>query len=166
MFGTMRDGLRHLISKRASTDALSDRVLDRFPIHGEAAPRRDSPASGPVFEIDSSSRFDDDRWEFSGRIEPVIDEFEGWTAEISLTGIGEDGSRYEEIPVESLSVDDDVTMTLRDGTARLVADETATAVEFEGTTTPVQGNDPTSGSVGETRLQIRAELQTDEGEPS
>lgn len=167
MFGTMRDGLRHLISKRASTDALSDRVLDRFPIHGEAAPRRDSPASGPVFEIDSSSRFDDDRWEFSGYIEPVIDEFEGWTAEVSLTGIGEDGSRYDEIPVESLSVDDDdVTITLRDGTARLVADETVTAVEFEGTTTPVQGNDPLSGGVGETQLEIQAELQTGEGEPS
>jgi len=44
MFGTLRDGLRHLISKVA-TATLSDNVLNRFPIHGggDPDPRRRPP---------------------------------------------------------------------------------------------------------------------------
>ncbi|RLM53744.1 hypothetical protein DVK02_12940 [Halobellus sp. Atlit-31R] len=167
MFGTMRDGLRHLISKRASTDALSDSVLNRFPIHGDASPRRSSSAPGPVFEIDSSSRFDGDRWVFSGRVTPKVDEFESWTVDISLTGIGEDGSRYDSIPVEKVSVDDvDVTANLEGGTAHLVANETVTEVSFEGESHAAQGGDLTSGGIGETQLEIQAEIQTNEGDGS
>ncbi|WP_212750819.1 hypothetical protein [Haloterrigena sp. H1] len=61
MFGTVRDGLRHLIAKSTSTDTLSDNVLNRFPIHGDGVPRSTASSAEPVFEIDSSSRFTGDR---------------------------------------------------------------------------------------------------------
>jgi len=41
MFGTLRDGLRHLISKGSNGDSLSDNVLNRFPIHGAGTPIHD-----------------------------------------------------------------------------------------------------------------------------
>jgi hypothetical protein len=169
MFGTMRDGLRHLVSKSTGgSDVLSDNVLNRFPIHGSGAPRMTgSSAPGEVFEMSSSSQFDGDRWTFAGRIEPLVEEYEGWSAEVSLTGIGEDGSRYEDIPVESISVDDDdVTKVHEDGTARLVADESVESLSFEGRSHETDEDDLLSGKVGETRIEIKAEIQTTEGEGS
>jgi hypothetical protein len=169
MFGTMRDGLRHLIAKSdGGTDLLSDNVLNRFPIHGNGAPRATgNSAPSKVFEIESSSRFDGDRWTFSGRIEPIVKEFEGWTAEISLTGIGEDGSRYDEIPVESIFVDDEsVTKVRENGTARLVADASTENASFEGHSQATDNEDILNGKVGETQIEIKAEIQTTEGDES
>ncbi len=165
MFGTVRDGLRHLVAKSdGGGDALSDSVLNRFPIHGGGTPRRRNAASpSQVFEIESSSQFEGDRWVFSGRIEPTVEEFDGWTADISLTGMGEDGSSYEDVPVESLSVDDDsVTTVHENGTARLIADEQLDEVAFEGESRATNESNLLSGEVGETQLEIRAELETSE----
>lgn len=167
MFGTLRDGLRHLIAEsNGGADALSDSVLSRFPIHGSGSPRVVNPPSqSSVFEIESSSRFDGENWVFSGRITPTVEEFEGWTAEISLAGIGEDGSRYDDVPVESVTVEHDgVTTAYEDGTARLVADETATEVTFEGRSSSADASGLLHGEVGETQLELRAELQTPEGD--
>ena len=167
MFGTLRDGLRHLLAKSTgASDALSDSVLNRFPIHGSGAPRvRNPPDMSRVFEIDSSSRFDRDRWVFSGRIEPLVEEFDGWTAEISLTSIGEDGSRYDDITIDSLSVEDEaVTTTFEDGVANIVADATTDEVRFEGQSHTTNENGLLSGDIGETQLEIRAELDSIEGE--
>lgn len=166
MFGTVRDGLRHLVAKsNGGGDALSDSVLNRFPIHGTGAPRVPAQSVPKVFEIDSSSRFEENRWLFSGQIEPLVEDFEGWTAEVSLTGIGEDGSRYEDIPVESLSVDrEGVTISYENGTARLVADGSTRDVTFEGHSDATKESDLLSGEVGETRLEIRAEVRTTEGD--
>mgnify|MGYP000064699323 CR=1 FL=1 len=169
MFDTMRDGLRHLVAKSdGGGDILSDNVLNRFPIHGNGAPRSTgSSAPSEIFDITSSSHFDGERWRFSGRIEPVVEEFEGWTAEISLAGIGEDGSRYETIPVESISVDEEgVTEVYEQETARLVADECTDSVSFEGCSHAASGDDMLSGKVGETRLEVRAEIQTQGGDQS
>jgi len=117
--------------------------------------------------MSSSSRFDGERWTFTGQIEPVVEDFEGWTAEISLTGIGEDGSRYEEVPVESISVDDEnVRKIQEDGVARLVADGDSDRVSFEGQSQVTSENDLLSGRVGETQIEIRAEIQTTEGDQS
>jgi hypothetical protein len=167
MFGTVRDGLRHLVAKSdGGGDTLSDSVLNRFPIHGGGTPRRRNSASpSQVFEIESSSRFEGDRWVFSGRIEPTVEEFDGWSAEISLTGMGEDGSSYEDVPVESLSVNDgSVTTVHENGIARLIADEELDEVEFEGESRATEESDLSSGEVGETQLEIRAELETSEGD--
>lgn len=165
MFGTLRDGLRHLIAKSEGGESLSDNVLSRFPIHGSGAPRPTSSPPEPAFEIDSTSRFDGDRWEFSGRIATTLDDFDGWTADVSLTGIGEDGSRYDEISVESISVGNDgVTTTYENGVARLIADEDVDTVEFEGRSYASDAADLLSGDVGETQLEIHAELQTSEND--
>lgn len=167
MFDTMRDGLRHLVAKsNGGGDILSDNVLNRFPIHGNGVPRTSSSeAPSEVFEITSTSRFDGEQWTFTGQIEPVVKEFEGWSAEISLTGVGEDGSRYEEIPVESISVDDgNVTTIHENGTARIVADEGVDRVAFEGHSHASNENDLLSGKVGETQIEIRAEIQTPGGD--
>jgi len=165
MFGTLRDGLRHLISKSESGDSLSDNVLNRFPIHGSGAPRSTVSPQEPVFEIDSSSYFDGSQWVFSGHITTTVDEFDGWSADISLTGIGEDGSRYDEIPVESISTNhENVVTALENGVARITADETVSEVEFEGQSGTAGKADLLSGDVGETELEIRAELETAEGD--
>jgi hypothetical protein len=169
MFGTMRDGLRHLVAKsNGGTDILSDNVLNRFPIHGNGAPRTTgNSAPSEVFEIESSSRFDGERWTFSGRIEPIVEEFEGWTAEISLTGIGEDGSRYDEIPVESITVNaENVTKVHENGEARLVAEASTENASFEGYSHATDNKDMLNGKVGETQIEIKAEIQTTDGDES
>lgn len=169
MFGTLRDGLRHLIAASdGGGGSLSKNVLKRFPIHGTGGSRRINPSSPTrAFEIESSSQFDGDRWVFSGRITPIMEEFDGWTAEISLTGVGEDGSRYDEVPVESISVSsDEVTTAHENGTARLVASETANEITFEGQSQATEESDLLSGEIGETQLEIQAELQTSKGDQS
>lgn len=166
MFSTTRDGLRHLVAKsNGGTDALSERVLKRFPIHSDDGRRRSIASPSRVFDIESTTRFDGTRWQLSGHVDPTEDEFEGWTAEVSLTGIGEDGSQYDDVPIESITTDhEDVTVTTDDGIARIVAGPGANAVSFEGTSQSIGDGDFQSGRVGETRLEIRAELRTPEGE--
>lgn len=161
MFGTARDGLRHLIAQSTTTDSLSDNVLKRFPIHGDGSPRSTQSQSEPAFEIDSSSRFTGERWSFSGRIAVLADKFDAWSAEISLTGIGEDGSRYDSVPVEEFEVDAGaaITTTFEDGVVRLHADEAISAVRFQGRSSTTGGTDLLTGDVGETQLDIRAELE-------
>lgn len=162
MFGTLRDGLRHLLSRfDGRGEELADKVRNRFPIHGGQARTRSIASPSTVFEIESTSGFMTERWEFSGRVAPVEDEFEGWTAEVSLTGVGEDGSQYEDVPIATLNSEhDDVTTRCEDGVGIVTAGPCAHDVEFEGTSEPVGGGGVRSGRVGETQLEIRAELRT------
>lgn len=165
MFGTMRDGLRHLISKKASSNTLSDNVLSRFPIHGAGSPRSTGSPPEPAFEIQSTSGFETDHWSFSGGVEVTLDEFKDWGAEVSLTRVGEDGARLEEIPVEDIKVDNEgVNVQFDDGTALFRADRNVRRIEFEGRSTTTGEKDHLGGDVGETQLEIRAELETSEGE--
>lgn len=118
-----------------------------------------------MFDIGSQTRFDRDRWRFTGRVEPVVDEFEGWTASVMLTGIGEDGSRHDEIPISAIdSSNGVVTTTVEEGVAKIVAGPSADAVTFEGISEPIEGSDFLAGRVGETQLEIRAELDLDGGD--
>lgn len=165
MFETMRDGLRHLISKKASSDTLSDNVLDRFPIHGTGSPRSTTSQPEPAFDIQSTSRFTADHWFFSGQIEVTLDEFEEWTAEISLTRVGEDGSRIQEIPIEEVDVADGQTnVQYDDGTALLRADADVRKLQFKGKSAQTRDGDTRNRGVGETQLEIRAELETKGGD--
>jgi hypothetical protein len=117
-----------------------------------------------VFEIESSSSFRGDHWTFSGRVSPE-EEFEKWTAEVSLTGIGEDGTKQDEVPIETVTADsDDVTVHVEDGTARIVAGSDARDVEFSGRSYEVGSGAFFSGDVGETQLEIKAELETPGGD--
>ncbi|AGB17588.1 hypothetical protein Halru_3022 [Halovivax ruber XH-70] len=163
VFGTLRDGLRHLISKGNNDDSLSDNVLNRFPIHGSGSPRSTASPAEPVFEIDSSSHFDGDAWAISGRIEVLSEEFGVWSSDISLTGVGEDGSRYEEIPLDHVEVEQSgVSVSFEEGRAHLVANGDVDEVSFSGRTHPDEAADLVHGDVGETQLEILAELRTPE----
>jgi hypothetical protein len=165
MFDTLRDGLRHLIAQSESSgNPLSKKVLGRFPIHDERVRRRSVANPSPAFDIESSSGFREEQWEFSGNIEVLEEEFEGWSAEISMQGVGEDGATFEEIPIEEISTSSlDTSVNYENGTARIVAGEGVTKLEFEGVSSPVvQGDDDLV--VGETQLEIRAEIRTSEGE--
>jgi len=163
MFGTLRDGLRHLISKGNSGDSLSDNVLNRFPIHGSGNPRSTTSPADPVFEIDSSSRFNGDAWVISGRIKTLPEEFDGWSTDISLTGVGEDGSRYDDIPIDHVEIEQSgVTVSYDDGCVRLVADEHVDELSFFGRSHSDEHADLVHGDVGATQLEVLAELQTSE----
>lgn len=165
MFDTLRDGLRHLVARsNHKDDSLSDRVLKRFPIHGGVSRRNGGASPAKVFEISSSSSFEGDRWAFTGYVSPE-EEFERWTAEVSLTGIGEDGAKQDEIPIEELNTKSgQATINLEDGVARIVADDDAREVEFTGESYQVGSGEFFSGEVGETQLEIRAELEPVGGE--
>lgn len=163
MFETTRDGLRHLISRNdGSVDALSSKVLKRFPIHEERMRKRSAPSPSSLFEIDSISEYDDGRWRFEGQIEPLKENFEGWTAEISMQGIGEDGGTSEPVPIDEVRVSaGDLNADCEDGVARLIAESHDSLVQFEGESERVE--DENGVTVGETRLEIRAELRTTGG---
>lgn len=166
MFGTMRDGLRHLISKNATGETLSDNVRKRFPIHGTGSPRSTSSPAEPAFEIQSSSGFKDGYWTFSGRLEVLEDEFEEWEVEITLTRVGEDGSKSDNVPVESLKVEvGEATIEIEDGVGKLLVSESV-EVQFEGRSTKASNTDPLSGEIGETQLEIRARMETTEDDNS
>lgn len=166
-FDTLRDALRHLIARsNGGGSALSERVLKRFPIHGMGAGRRRSIASpSTVFEIECESKFDGDKWKFSGRVAPTEDEFDEWTAEVTMTGLGEDGSRYGDVPIAMIDTDHEATTTaVEDGVARIVAGSEASDVRFEGVSDPVGPGDVSTGSIGETQIEVRAELKAEEVE--
>lgn len=165
MFGTLRDGLRHLVSRTgSSSDTLSKRVRKRFPIHDEMSRPTSVPEPRSVFDIESRSGYSDGRWTFEGQIEPLEEEFDGWTAEISMQGVGEDGGTFGQVPIDSVSTSDDVTVEYRDGNARIVAGDDVKDLEFRGESRPVDDGHASTVTVGETRLEIRAELRTREGE--
>lgn len=164
MFDTARDGLRHLIAQTDGRgEILTERVRKRFPIHGGQARTRSMPSPSAAFDIQTASGFDGDRWWFDGRIAPTDDDFEGWTAEVSLTGVGEDGSRYGDIPIASIEADhSDVITSREDSIATITAGFGADQVEFRGESERVGDGNIRSGQVGETQLEIRAELRTEE----
>ena len=165
MFDTLRDGLRHLVAGGTRSEStLSNRVLKRFPIHDSVKNRPGASPPEVAFDITSSSAFKEDHWAFSGAILPV-QEFTEWTAEISLTGIGEDGSQQNEVPIASVSTDSEAAeVYIEDGVARIVGGQAATDVTFSGESYAIGSGDFFNGEVGETQLEIKAELKTTEDE--
>jgi hypothetical protein len=158
MFGTMRDGLRHLIARTdGSADTLSQRVRKQFPIHGNIERSSSVEVSDPVFDIWSDSAFENGRWVFDGELEVLEDEFRGWSAEISLRGVNEDGGTFERVPIETVRSEQEVSTQYTDGTAEIVAEDGVGRVKFEGESVQI---DDAGGAttIGETQLEIRAEL--------
>lgn len=160
MFDTVRDGLRHLVAGNARDESsLSNKVLKRFPIHGGIQRRTGASAPSKVFEIQTTSTFRDDRWIFSGTVVPEVDEFERWTAEVSLTGLGEDGTRQQEIPIESITTGAEAaTVYVDEDIARIVVNDSG-MVEFSGESRHVGSEAVLNGDAGETQLEVRAELE-------
>lgn len=165
MFDTLRDGLRHLVARSTRSEStLSNRVLKRFPIHGGVKTRPNGSPPEVAFDISSSSAFKGDHWAFSGTISPE-QEFVEWTAEISLTGVGEDGSRQDEVPIASVSTDSSAAeVHIEESVAKIVGGQDATEISFSGESVTVGSGDFLNGEVGETQLEIRAELTTTGGD--
>lgn len=166
MFDTLRDGLRHLIAQNDnSTESLSKKVLSRFPIHDDRVRRRSTSPSQPAFDIESQTTFDGGRWSLKGEIEVLEDEFERWTVEISMRGVGEDGTTFEQVPIDSVEISGaNVPVEQEDGVARIAAGSDVDRLTFQGYSSPVESTRATEVTVGETRLEIRAELRTEEDE--
>jgi len=162
MFDSLREALRHLVANRErDTEEISDRVLKRFPIHGSSSRRPSIADPSPAFELTSFSTFEDNRWKFGGTIETLEEEFDRWTVDVSLTGIGEDGSQYTQIPIELLDAEDQsVTVNIDGDIATLIGESSATKVEFSGASEPVNNPSVLSGVIGETQLELKAELMT------
>lgn len=162
MFDTARDGLRHLIATHNTVDTLSENVLNRFPIHGTGTPRSTSTPADPIFDIGSTTIFESDHWVVSGDIETLVDDFEGWTADVDLWGIGEDGARLDRIPLTDVSVEADrVTTVVEDGAVRLIADGETNSVNFECISESPSSLDFIGNDAGETELEIHAELESE-----
>lgn len=156
----IREELRNLVSRGGRGEReLPENVLKKFPIHGQG--RRSTSTSTPKsFELDGTAFFEGDRWRLSGSVEPEAEDHSGWTAEISLTGIGEDGTKYQQIPIESVdTAAEGVNVVEEDGAAILRASPGVDRVEFSGESRSVGEVDFFGGSVGETRLEIEAEVR-------
>ena len=81
-----------------------------------------------------------------------------------MRGVGEDGATFEEVPIESINTSNaDVSTEYENGTARINASEDVTGLGFDGVSSPVvQEEDDLV--VGETQLEIRAEVRSPEDE--
>lgn len=156
----IREELRNLVSRGGRGDRnLPENVLKKFPIHGQGR-RTSSPANSKSFELDGTAFFERDRWRFSGSVEPEADDHSGWTAQISLTGVGEDGTKYRKVPLESVEVDvERVDVVEQDGAMILKASPGVGKVEFRGESRSIGHADFFDGSVGETRLEVDAEVR-------
>lgn len=161
----IREELRNLVSRGGRGERnLPENVLKKFPIHGQGR-RSSSPANSQSFELDGTAFFNSDRWCFSGSVEPEADDHSGWTAEVSLTGVGEDGTKYQQIPIDSVDVDmEDVDITEEDGAMILQASPGVGRVELQGESHLIGHVDFFDGSVGETRLEIDAEVRLGGGD--
>jgi hypothetical protein len=165
VFNDVRDALRYLIaSDDRRGDALSQRVRKQFPIHGRISRSSGITQDERAFELSGHSTFREGRWKFSGEIKPTTEEFDEWSATISLTGVGEDGYTGESVPVTEVDTDDSKVRTeVEDGCARLYGDVDY-AVQFEGKTEKIGTDGLLRGEVGETQLEVEAELLTNRGD--
>lgn len=156
----IREALRNLVSRGGKGEReLPENVLKKFPIHGQGK-RTSSPGVSKSFNLEGTAFFEGDRWRFSGCVEPEAEDHSGWTAEISLTSVGEDGTKYRTVSIDSIEVDvDRVDTPEKDGLVILRAPPGVDQVQFEGESRPVKDVDFIGGSVGETQLEIDAELR-------
>jgi hypothetical protein len=148
--------LRKLVQQSRSRGKLGPkRLAKRFPI-GRGSPQGSvSPTPERVINGDTTVEFsaDTDRWEFSGYLEPTVDEHRGWFATVALRRMAEDGPTEDFIPVVSIQPDDlSVSHGTNDGKGNLDADESTDGIKFEG----YSEADPREG---ETRLEIEGTLQ-------
>ena len=164
IFDDMREALRYLIARDDRRgDTLSERVRKQFPIHGGISRSTGITRDERAFELSGHSTFEDGRWNFSGEIEPTAEEFDEWSATISLTGVGEDGHTAEGVPIVEVNTDDpNVQTEIEDGCAQLYGDVDRT-IQFKGKTEQVRSGGLLRGEVGETRLELEAELLTNTG---
>ncbi|WP_154550837.1 hypothetical protein [Halorhabdus sp. CBA1104] len=139
-----------------------DQVSTNIPEEGESEDDDDDETSSTL-EVDWQWEFDDNKWIFSGWVEPT-DEPEGeWGVEISIPKKGEDGATtgYENVAdVSSTTGGTIVTQqeSPRDGRSDRVgivrAEADVDGFEFECQSERLESLDPFSGHGGETTLGL------------
>lgn len=153
--------LRELVQKTRGRGKLGPkRLAKRFPIGRSSQGSVGPPPSQRVLDGDTIVEFnpDTDRWEFSGYLEPTVDDHDGWSGTISLRRMAEDGATKDFIPVESITPDTrDVHHTTTDDKGEFKADESIDGIQFEG----YSETDPREG---ETRLEIDGEVRVGGGD--
>lgn len=165
----LREGLRNLVSRPLSGGGrLPDTVLRKFPIHSKSAYERtqSNQTSGePAFELDGSASYSEGHWQFFGSVKPIEGGHEGWTAAVRLTRMGEDGGTVAQIPLANVETESrSVSCRVNGVEARIVAEPGVDEVVFNGKSDIVGEDDFASGKVGEIRLEIDAELETEENQ--
>jgi hypothetical protein len=159
-FDRIRRGLRQLVARQNDGGALSEEVLKKFPIHGDGRRRTAKPTT--LFELNGKARFDGERWTFTGSVSPVVDDPDDWTAEVSLTRLGEDGAGREQVPVGYVN-STGATTEVEDGVCRVVGDGPG-RVTFQGQSVRTGNPDAREGAVGRTQLEVEASLGVDGGD--
>ena len=150
------DSLRELVQQSRSRGKLGPkRLAKRFPIGRGSSNRSESTTPERVLDGETTVTFNNDtnRWEFSGYLEPVVDDHRGWSATVSLRRMAEDGATEDFIPVVSIQPDDlSIGHGTDDGIGTLEVDATHDGVQFEG----YSETDPREG---ETRLEVNGTVQ-------
>ena len=85
----------------------------------------------PLNFTDLSGHLNGDSWKIYGFIECGDDDHYGWTANIELQIVGEDGSHYEKIPIETIN-SPNAESSIEDGVAKLNVPQGEFGVQFEG----------------------------------
>jgi hypothetical protein len=165
IFTDLRDALRYLIANDDRRgDTLSQQIRKQFPIHGTISRSSGITQDERAFELSGHSTFNGQRWVFSGEIDPTAENFDEWSAIVSLTGVGEEGYTTENIPVARIDAQDSAVRTkTEDGRAHLYGGDEHT-VRFEGESEQIGSGSLLRGEVGETRLEIEAELVLNQGD--
>ena len=170
-----RQKLRDALSQLVSTE--DDSAGDPIPSISQHLPIGDSgggggsgtPSTPDVFDWDTDVWFTGDQWKFEGEIEPDVDEYDGWTATVSLTRLGEDNSKTDPLSVAWIeSSDPDVDSETVDGddgdAGEIRCDDDVGRVAFEGESESIGTSDPFSGLVGKLRLEVTGEVVETGGE--
>lgn len=161
----LRDALSQLVSSEDdSAGEFIKSISQHLPIGESGGSGDDGPPPSPdVFDWEPTVWYDGAKWQFEGDIEPVVDEYESWTATVSLTRLGEDNSKADTISVGSLSssesaVDCEVVEGSNGAVGEMSCDENVGRIEFEGGSEEIGTADPSTGLVGKLRLEITGEV--------
>jgi hypothetical protein len=161
VFSDLRDGLRYLLARTDRRgEELSERVRSQFPIHGGISRSRGGLDADAAFEMYGDAYFEGGRWTFEGEVEPVVDDISRWSAEVSLANVGEDGTAQDTVQIAEARVENGRAEVNVDSGSAVVVGDTGERVHFEGESEPVAEGLTTGGTVGKTRLSVKAELKT------
>ncbi len=160
----VKDVLANLTTPETSgSERGPDRLSRRFPID----PRGRGGLSGgsgrgisPLHFHDLDGEFVDDRWRFTGTIEPSVQTHDGWDCVVSLHRLGEGGDRLDVVPLSELTVESfDTTIEELDGGRFAIdAGKSISNVEFTGRSAVVDD----AADIGEVELGLKGTLHTED----
>lgn len=141
-----------------------DQVDTNLPDATDSKTTNEKTSVSGTLRSNWSWEFDDNRWIFTGTVEPTDDPDGQWGAEISIRKKGEDGATtgYEDVaqvssPTDGVSTDE---VTKESGgreydVGRITVESDSDQLEFECRSNRLDSLDPFSGHGGETTLGIK-----------